>query len=94
MGNQEVVNRAFLLEYDPIVAGIDEAEKSMSLYPNPGNGEIKCDLQKGTCDVYSIDGLFLGSYQIASGMINISDLPNAFYSLKIGEQHYGYVKVE
>lgn len=94
MGSQEVVNRAFLLEYDPVVASIDDESSKHALYPNPGNGEIKCDLVDGECEVYSIEGVFLGSYQITAGMIDISDLPNAFYSLKIGKHHFSYLKVE
>lgn len=94
MNIQEVVNRAFLLEYDPIIAGVEKHTEQLSLYPNPGNGIIQIGNENGICNIYSVDGTLVRKVRIAAGEINISDLPCAFYYIAIGDKTYKYAKSE
>jgi hypothetical protein len=62
MGAQEVVDRAFLLEYDPIVAGISNEEGlKLELFPNPARDHlwIKSSHKIESLKIYNATGRLL-----------------------------------
>ncbi len=78
MGAQEVVNRAFLLEYDPVVAGVqDNDELVIELFPNPVQNRlfIKSNQKITDLKVWSVEGkLLLHQDNLLNGLLDVSFL--------------------
>ena len=84
---QQVTNRAFLLEFDPIAGGIEEKTKQeLAIFPNPATDiiTVKTAYDSAQFTVYSITGK-----QVLKGFLNskidVSSLPNGIYQLEIKE---------
>jgi len=83
---QQVTNKAFLLEFDPVAGDISAQNKTpLNIYPNPTNNFIHLDENwiNSSYSIFSMTGKLLFEGKLTSNKINVSELPKGIYLLKI-----------
>ncbi|AZA79184.1 T9SS C-terminal target domain-containing protein [Chryseobacterium sp. G0186] len=81
-----------------VVLGISEtkaSQKNLSIYPNPTNGPLSINTEKGTeAKIYSQDGKLLKSVQTQKGLntIDISELPKGVYYIRTTNESTKVIK--
>ncbi len=89
MGAQEVTDRAFLLEYDPIIAGVnDQKEDDWILSPNPASDVIRFSNLKpvNELEIYSTSGsLVYRTNQLTQNQLDVSFLEAGMYLVRINK---------
>ena len=100
---QQVTNRAFLLEFDPIAGGIGEkTEQKLSIYPNPAQNMVQLSYlvsspAEVSWQIYDITGRVvyhqengLTSHGVKTDILSTESLNNGIYFIKltIGNNSY------
>jgi endonuclease I len=84
----------------PTLTGVDKYDDGgIALYPNPvTNGQLTVDNEQWKAgeaiEIYSMNGALVATYKVADKktQINISQLPNGAYLLKVGKSAVKFVK--
>lgn len=64
---------------------IPQPKNTLLFFPNPTNGRITIsdeNMAKTSVEVYDRLGVFIGAFEILSGKVDLSFLPNGVYLLK------------
>ena len=54
-------------------------------YPNPTSGLLHVPIAGGTAEVYSSDGAYVGTFDASEGLLDLSDLPESVYVLRLAD---------
>jgi len=80
-------HRTYTFNFTVKVGIDDNTATDVSIYPNPNNGQFYINgIEHATVDIYSIGGKIVAEQVSTNGIINIEDLSNGIYFIKINTE--------